>query len=181
MARLGIVDVVPKDRWMVALDELPHLRVSVFAISLALRLHRFIISGNTDRTRDKCPVVAAGVVEAHAQTLSTDGSSQLANEVARRMLPFGWQFRVRGQTGPERKSIMMLGGEHDIFRASVVEYFSPGVRIPLLNLPVKHRSEVVVIVVSAIMLAMTGLCRCSLEPHAVQIPFRIGVVCNVVR
>ena len=76
---------------------------------------------------------------------------------------------------------MMLGGEHDIFRASVVEYFSPGVRIPLLNLPVKHRSEVVVIVVSAIMLAMIGLCRCSLEPHAVQIPFRIGVVCNVVR
>src|SRR6267143_1969080 len=91
MAGLRIVDVVPKHRWMVALDELPHVRVSV------------------------------------------------------------------------------------------VEYFSPGVRIPLLNLPVEDRSEVVVIVVSAIMLAMVGLRRCSLEPHAVQIPFCIGVVCDVVR
>src|SRR6266478_8334128 len=181
MPRLRIVDVVPKHRWMVALDELPHVRVNVFAIGLALRLHRFIISGTTDRTRDKCPVVAAGVVEAHAQTLFADGSSQLTNEITRSMLPFGWEFRVRGQTGPERKSIMMLGGEHDIFRASVVEYFSPGVRIPLLNLPVKHRSEVVVIVVSAIMLAMIGLRRCSLEPHTVQIPFCIGVLCDVVR
>src|SRR6266446_5631423 len=71
---------------------------------------------------------------------------------------------------------MMLRGEHDIFRASVVEYFSPGVRIPLLNLPVEDWSEVVVIVVRAIMLAMVGLRRCSLEPHAVQIPFCIGVL-----
>src|SRR5260370_16356339 len=179
MARLRIVDVVPKHRWMVALDELPHLRVNVFAIGLALRLHRFIISGNADRTRDKCPVVAAGVVEAHAQPLSTDGSSQLANEVARRMLPFSWQFRVRRRTGPERKSIMMLRGEHDIFRASVVEYFSPGVRIPFLNLPVKHRSEVVVIVVTAIMLAMIGLCRSSPKPHPLQIPFLLGVSCTL--
>src|SRR5467141_1962934 len=181
MARLRIVDVVPKHRWMVALDEFPHVRVNVFAIGLALRLHRFIISGTTDRTGDKCPVVAAGVVEAHAQTLSTDGRSQLANEVARRMLPFSWQFRVRRQTGPERKSIMMLGGEHDIFRASVVEYLGPDVGIPLLNLAVEDRSEVVVIVVSAIMLAMVGLRRRSVEPHAVQIPLCIGVVCDVVR
>ena len=90
MAGLRIVDVVPKHRWMVALDELPHVRVNVFAINLALRLHRFIISGTTDRARDKRPVVAAGVVEAHAQTLFADGSSQLTNEVARSMLPFGW-------------------------------------------------------------------------------------------
>src|SRR6266436_4877031 len=181
MPGLRIVDVVPKHRWMVALDEFPHVRVNVFAIGLALRLHRFIISGTTDRTRDKCPVVAAGVVEAHAQTLFADGSSQLTNEVARSMLPFGWEFRVRRQTGPERKSIMMLGGEHDIFRASVVEYFSPRVRIPFLNLPVEDRSEVIVIVISAIMLAMVGLRRCSLEPHTVQIPFCIGVLCDVVR
>src|SRR5260370_7153294 len=161
MARLRIVDVVPKHRWMVALDEVPHLGVNGFAIGLGLRLHRFIISGNADRTRDKCPVVAAGVVEAHAQTLSTDGSSQLANEVARRMLPFSWQFRVRRRTGPERKSIMMLRGEHDIFRASVVEYFSPGVRIPFLNLPVKHRNDVVETVVSATILSILAICRSS--------------------
>src|SRR3981081_2308584 len=106
MPGLRIVDVVPKQRRMVALDELPHVRVNVFAISLALRLHRFIISCATDRTRDKCPVVAARVVKTHAQTLLADSSSQLTNEVTRSMLPFGWQFRVRRRTGPERKSIM---------------------------------------------------------------------------
>src|ERR1700674_2686683 len=97
------------------------------------------------------------------------------------MLPIGWKLRIWRRTGPQRKSIMMLRGEHDIFRASVVEYIRPGVRIPLLNLPVEDRSEVVVIVLSAIMLAMVVLGRCSLEPHAVQIPFCIGVVCDVVR
>src|ERR1700730_15715859 len=75
---------------------------------------------------------------------------------------------------------MMLGGEHDIFRAGVMEYFSPGTGIPLLNLPVEDRSEVVVIVVSAIMLAMVGLGRRSVESHAVQVPLRIGIVCDVI-
>src|SRR6266849_6747805 len=157
MAGLGIVDVVPEHGRMVALDELPHVRVSVFAVSLALRLHRFIIRGNADGTRYKSPVVAAGVVEAHAQTLFADGGSQLTNNVARSMLPFGWQLRVWRRTGPEGKSIMMLGGEHDIFRAGVMEYFGPCAGIPFLNLPVEVRSKVVVIVVSAIMLAMVVL------------------------
>src|ERR1700687_2701482 len=97
------------------------------------------------------------------------------------MLPIGWNLRICRRSGPQRKSIMMLRGEDDIFRASVVEYFSPAVRIPLLNLPAEDWSEVVVNVVSAIMLAMVALRRCSLEPHAVQIPFCIGVVCDVVR
>src|SRR6202795_1246962 len=159
MARLGIVDVVPKHRWMVALDDFPHLRVSVFAISLALWLHRFIISWTTDRARDKCPVVAAGVVEAHAQTLFVDSSGQLADEIACGVLPIGRQFGVWRRTGPQRKSFMMLACEHNIFCASVVEYFRPGVRIPLLYLPVEDRSEVVVIIVSAIVLAMVSLRR----------------------
>src|SRR5580700_2494570 len=75
---------------------------------------------------------------------------------------------------------MMLGGEHDIFRASVVENFGPRARIPLLNLPVEDRSKVVVIVVSAIMLAMVGLGRRSVESHAVQVPLRVGIVSDVV-
>jgi len=87
--RLRIVDVVPKHRWMVALDELPHLRVSVFAISLALRLHRFIISGNTDRTGTNVSRSRRSS-RAHAQTLFADGSSQLTNEITCSMLPFGW-------------------------------------------------------------------------------------------
>src|SRR5260370_2057671 len=115
MTRLRIINVVPKHRWMVALDELPHLRVNVFAIGLALRLHRFIISGTTNRTRDKCPVVAAGVVEAHAQTLFAYGTRQLSNEVAPRMLPFSWQFRVRRQTTPKRKSTRSLDCDHHNF------------------------------------------------------------------
>src|SRR6266851_539201 len=180
MAGLGIVDVVPEHGRMVALDEFPHVRVSVFAVSLALRLHRFIIRGNADGTRYKSPVVAAGVVEAHAQTLFADGGSQLTNNVARSMLPFGWQLRVWRRTGPEGKSIMMLGGEHDIFRAGVMEYFGPCAGIPFLNLPVEVRSKVVVIVVSAIMLAMVGLGRRSVESHAVQVPLRIGIVTDVV-
>src|SRR6266481_6336696 len=154
MAGLRIVDVVPKQRWMVALDELPHLRVSVFAISLALRLHRFIISRTTDRTRDKCPIVAAGVVEAHAQTLFVDSSGQQPDEIACGVLPIGWQFGAWRRTGPQRKSVMMLAREHHIFCAGVVEDFRPDIGIPLLYLTVKDGSEVVVIIVSAIVLAM---------------------------
>src|SRR5580700_4003740 len=75
---------------------------------------------------------------------------------------------------------MMLGGEHDIFRASVMEYFGPGTGIPLLNLPVEDRSKVVVIVVSAIVLAMVGLGRRPVESHAVEVPLRIGIVSDIV-
>src|SRR5258708_37445850 len=115
------------------------------------------------------------------QTLVADSGGQLADDIARSMLLVGWQLRIWRRTGPERKSIMMLRGEHDIFRASVVEYFGPDVGIPLLDLAVEDRSEVVVIIVSAIMFAMVGLRRRSIEPHAVQIPFCVGVVCDGVR
>ena len=74
----------------------------------------------------------------------------------------------------------MFGGEHHIFRARVMEYFGPGAGIPLLNLLVENRSKVVVIVVSAIMLAMVSLGRRSVESHAVQVPLGIGVVSDVV-
>src|ERR1700745_444176 len=180
MAGLRVVDVVPKDRRMVALDEFPHLRVSVLAISLALRLHRFIISWTTDRTGDKCPVVAARVVEAHAQTLFVDSSGQLADEIARGVLPIGRQFGVWRRTGPQRKPFMMLTREHHIFCAGVVEDFRPDIGLPLLYLTVEDGSEVVVIIVSAIVLAMVSLRRRSIESHRVQVPFSVGIVFDVV-
>ena len=76
---------------------------------------------------------------------------------------------------------MMFCGKHHVFRAGIAENLGPRVGIPLLDLPVKHRREVVVVVVSAVLLAMIGLSRRSLQPHAVQIPFCIRVMVDVIR
>jgi len=59
MAGLGIVDVVPEDGGMVALDEFSHVGVGIFSVGVGLRLDGLIVGGNADRSRNKCPVVAA--------------------------------------------------------------------------------------------------------------------------
>src|SRR5271169_5960895 len=95
-------------------------------------------------------------------------------------------LQVRRKTGirngarPERKSIVMLGREHDILRAGVTENFCPGIWIPFLNLLIKQCGEVVVVAVGAVVLAVIRLRWRSIEPHAVEVPFRIWIVVNVV-
>src|SRR5713101_9372233 len=74
----------------------------------------------------------------------------------------------------------MFGGKDYIFRAPFMKQFGPRIGIPLLNLSVKDRSEVVIVVGGAIVLAMVGLGRRPLESHAVQVPFRVRIVGNVV-
>ena len=59
MAGLGIIDVVPEDGGMVALDEFAHVGVGIFSVGVGLRLHGLIVGGNTDRARNECPVIAA--------------------------------------------------------------------------------------------------------------------------
>src|SRR5713101_7333682 len=75
---------------------------------------------------------------------------------------------------------MMFRGKHYVFRAHIMKQFGPGVGIPLLNLSVKDGSKVIVVVAGAIVLAMVGLGRRPLESHAVQVPFRVRIVGNVV-
>ena len=166
MAGLGIVNVVPQQRGMIALRSVPNLRVGIFAIGLALGLHRFVISGNSNGTRDKGPVIAAGVVKTHAQTLLADGGGQLANDVARGMLPVGRQLGVGRRTGPERKSLVMFVVSTTYFAPASWKILAQAPGFHFLNLSVEDRSEVVVIVVSAVVLAMVSLCRRSLDPHA---------------
>src|SRR5882762_960335 len=75
---------------------------------------------------------------------------------------------------------MMLGGKHHILRASVMEYLSPGGGIPVLDLAVKNGSEIVVIIVGAVMFPMVRLGRRPIDSQDVQIPLRIGIVLDVV-
>src|SRR5215472_3656141 len=97
------------------------------------------------------------------------------------MLSIRGQRWIRCRTWPQRKAFMMLGSEHHVLRASVVEYLCPGIRIPLLRLFVEDRSEVVVVVVRAVVLTMVGLCRRTIDSHGVQIPFGIWIVFDVVQ
>ena len=75
---------------------------------------------------------------------------------------------------------MMFAGKHHVFRAHIMKQFGPSVGIPPLNISVKDWSEVVIVVAGAIVLAMVSLGRRPLEPHAVQVPFRVWIVHNVI-
>src|SRR6266853_2757795 len=87
---------------------------------------------------------------------------------------------IRNGTGPQGEAIVMLGGEHDIFRAGIAKYLRPGIWVPFLDLLIEDGSEVVVVVIRAVMVAVIGLSRRALQAHAVQIPFGIGIVRDVV-
>jgi len=73
------------------------------------------------------------------------------------VLAIGRQFRVCRRTGPQRKAIVMLGGEDDVSGAGIVKDFGHRVGIPLLNFAVEGRGEIVIVIIGAIMLAMVGL------------------------
>ena len=168
MARLGIVDVIPEHGRMIPVDEFPHLCVRVLAVSLALRFYLLIVSGLADGAGDERPIVATGIVETHLHALFSHGGTQLADDIAGRVLAICGQRGVRRCAGPERESIMMFRGEHHVFRARITKQFGPRVRIPLLDLSVENGRKIVVIVCRAIVLAMIGLCRRSLESHTVS-------------
>ena len=67
--------------------------------------------------------------------------------------------RVYHIAGPEREALVVLAGKHHIARAGVFEDLRHHGRIPLLCFTIKDRSEVVVVEVSAVVLAMVGLGR----------------------
>src|SRR6266567_8188203 len=94
MPRLWIIDVIPQDGRMITVDELPHLRVNVRAIGLALRLYLVIIGCRANGTRHKRPVVAARVVETHSQAFFTHRGAQLADDVSGCVLTIGGQLGV---------------------------------------------------------------------------------------
>src|ERR1700746_2804254 len=75
---------------------------------------------------------------------------------------------------------MMFAGKHHVLRARIMKQFGPRVGTPLLNRSVKDWSEVVIVVAGAVMLAVVGLGRRPIESHAVQVPFRVRIVGNVV-
>ena len=59
MTGLGIVDVVPEESGLVALDEFAVMGIGVFTVGFTLRLNGFVIGGNTDRAKDESPIVSA--------------------------------------------------------------------------------------------------------------------------
>ena len=73
------------------------------------------------------------------------------------MLPIRRQGWVGRRAGPERESVMVLGSEHHIFRACLMENFGPSFGIPLLDLPIEIGGEVVIIVLGPIVFAVIRL------------------------
>ena len=72
---------------MIARDQLADLRIGIFAIRLALRLHRLVVGGHADGARDKRPIVAARVVKPHAHALLAHRGGEFAHDIPGGMLP----------------------------------------------------------------------------------------------
>src|SRR6266404_791801 len=101
---------------MVTLDQFAELGVGVFAIGLALRLDRLVVSRSPNRTRHEGPIITAGIIKTHAQALLVDGSGQLANNIAGGVLPVRRQLGVRCRAGPKCEHRDALWSEPHISR-----------------------------------------------------------------
>ncbi len=116
------------------------------------------------------------------QALLAYGRGEVAHNVALGVPAVERQRRAgigRG-AGPQRKSFMMLAGEHDVPGARIAEDSSPFVGVPFLRLAVEDGSEVVVAEIGAEMFAMIRLGRRAWDPHHVQIPLCVGIVLDVI-
>ncbi len=178
---LGPIDVVPQNGWMVARDQFVNLRKSVFTVFLALRLDGLIVRDGPDWPWHKGPVIAAGVVEAHAHAVIRHSLGEFADEIARGVLAVGRQRRIRGCARPESKSFVVLAGQHNIARTRFAKNGSHLVGIPLFAFAIESLREVVVVVVGTVMLAMVRLRWRAIDPHYVVIPLGIGIELDVVR
>src|SRR6476660_9783969 len=74
----------------------------------------------------------------------------------------------------------MLRSEHDIFGPCAAQYLRPGIGPQFLGLTIKNRSKIVVIVIGAVVFTMVSLGRRAIQPHAVEIPFCVRIVSDVV-
>src|ERR1700742_3011722 len=75
---------------------------------------------------------------------------------------------------------MVLGGQHHVPGACIVKDTGPLLRLPLYALLVEYRSKIVIVVVSAVVLAMVSLGGRTVDTQHVQVPLRIRVVFDVV-
>lgn len=71
-------------------------------------------------------------------------------------MPVQRQFGVQCRARPKCEPIVMFSGQNHIFRASVTEGLGPGVRTPFLDFLIEEGSEIVVVVVGSVMLAMVS-------------------------
>src|ERR1700739_3568347 len=87
---------------------------------------------------------------------------------------------IRNGARPERTSIVLLGRQNNVLRAGITKDLRPRIRIPFLNILIKYRCEVVIVVVGAVMLAVIRLRWGSIKTHAVQVPLGIRIMVNIV-
>src|SRR5260370_39918781 len=165
---------------MITLDQFPKLGIGVLAIGLALRLDRLVVTRSSNCTRTTGPIITAGIIKTHAQASLVDGGGQLDNDIAGGVLPVLRQLGVRCRARPKCEPIVMFSGQNHIFRAGVTEGLGPSVRTPFLGLLIEEGSEIVVVIVGSVMLAMVSLGWGSVDPHNIQIPLSIGIVLDVV-
>src|ERR1700758_2691948 len=74
----------------------------------------------------------------------------------------------------------MFCSEDDIFGPCATKYLRPGIGIPFLSFAIENRSEIVVIVIGAVVFTMVSLGRRAIQPHAVEVPLCVRIVSNVV-
>ncbi len=177
---LRVINVVPQHRGLVALNQLPHLRVRVISVRRTLWFHLLVVRRLANRSRHKRPVISARIVKPHSHVLLAYRRRELAHDVPRGMLPVRRQSRIPCRARPQRESIMMLRRQHHILRTRLTKHLGPRFRIPLLNLFIENRREIVVVIVRPVMFAVIFLRRRSFEAHRVQIPFRVRIEHDVV-
>ena len=96
------------------------------------------------------------------------------------MLAVARERGIRYFAWPESEALVMFAGKNDIFGSGGAEDFSPGVGIPLFDLLIESDSEIVVVVIGAVGLAMIFLRGRTIDAHGVVIPFGVGIVGDVI-
>ena len=120
------------------------------------------------------PVIATGVVQAHAHPGVEHGTAQIADDIAAGLIAA--LARVFQLGGPEAEPIVVLGGQHHVTRAGIAADRRDRIHVRISGAAVEGSDEVVIGGVGAVGVALMTPGGAALQPTAVEVPLGIGVV-----
>jgi hypothetical protein len=107
--------------------------------------------------------------------VAADRLGQLTDEIALRTLLVGGAMRIGDRAGPEREAVVVLRGQNHVSGSRLGEELAPLLGPPLLDLLIKGRKEVRVLVLLAISRAVVPVGRRPGYTHTVHVPLSVGV------
>ncbi len=151
-----------------------HVRRHVVDVARAVRRGQHGVGGAGHHGAVVGPVVAAGVVEAHAHAPGPHRLAQVAHQVAPR--PVRALDGVHHGRGPQGEAVVVLGGEHHVARAGGAAQVGQGVEVGARRGVVEGAHEIVVGVVLAVHLRVVQGGGTALDLHGVAVPLGVRVL-----